>query len=45
MRNVYLKYGGLISPIGNGIDAHFNAFITNKSGLKWVDSIGFNKEN
>ena len=45
MRNVYLKYGTLISPIGNGINAHFNAFITNTSGLNWVDSIGFNKEN
>lgn len=45
MRNVYLKYGTLISPIGDGINAHFNAFITNTSGLNWVDSIGFNKEN
>ncbi|MBP6090735.1 MAG: beta-ketoacyl synthase [Crocinitomicaceae bacterium] len=45
MRKVYLKYGTLISPIGDGIQSHLEAFKSNSTGLKKVHAIGFNKEN
>lgn len=45
MKPLYLTYGTLISPLGIGIDAHFNAFSEGESGVKQQINSGFNNEN
>ena len=41
----YLKYGAIISPLGDSIEEHYSAFLENKSGIKKEGKIGFNSEN
>lgn len=41
----YLKYGALISPLGTTIAEHAHALLSNNSGIKQVESSGFNNEN
>jgi len=43
--SLYLTYGTLVSPLGIGIEAHFNALSTQQSGLKVHEQSGFNNEN
>lgn len=41
----YLKYGALISPLGQNVQDHYTAFCDNKSGINQELGTGFNSED
>ena len=41
----YLKYGAIISPLGESVEEHYTAFCDNKSGIKEEAKKGYNSEN
>lgn len=41
----YLKYGAIISPLGQNIQDHYAAFCENKSAIKLEVGSGYNSEN
>jgi len=44
MKNIFLSYGALITPLGNTVDANFEAMKRGVCGIKNVGDSGFNKE-
>lgn len=45
MSSCYVTYGGIVTPLGSTIDAHFEAFSNGKSGVSIIEKSGFNNEN
>ena len=45
MSNIYLTYGGLITPLGSTIPDNFSAMKKGESGVQKVNGSGFNKED
>lgn len=41
----YLKYGAIITPLGDSVEEHYLAFCENKSGIRKEEKTGFNAEN
>lgn len=45
MSKCYIKYGTVVSPLGIGVEDHFNALNLNRSGIKNYFEVGINSEN
>lgn len=45
MKNLFLSYGTIVSPLGIGVEAHFEGFKSGKTGLQKHEKSGFNDEN
>ncbi len=45
MKDVFITYGSLITPLGDSIIENYNALLKNQSGIKVHDNSGFNNEN
>lgn len=45
MSELYLTYGGIVTPLGSTIEEHFDALTQGKSGVSIVEKSGFNNEN
>ena len=43
--NIFITYGGLISPLGNNVNENFKNMFTGKSGISITKNIGFNNED
>ncbi len=45
LKNVYLSYGALVTPLGNTVEENFAALQEGKSGIKKYTNSGFTNEN
>ena len=45
MKQLFVTYGGMITPLGSTIDAHTRALKNGQSGVTVVENSGFNQEN
>ena len=45
MNEIYLTYGGMITPLGVTEEENFTAMLAGISGINEVESSGFNGEN
>jgi 3-oxoacyl-[acyl-carrier-protein] synthase-1 len=45
LKNVYITYGALVTPLGNTVDKNFSALKEGKSGIKKYTNSGFTNEN
>jgi 3-oxoacyl-[acyl-carrier-protein] synthase-1 len=45
VKNVYITYGALVTPIGNTVEENFASLKAGKTGIKKVTKSGFSNEN
>ncbi len=44
MKDIFITYGSLVTPIGNSISENYSGLLKGKSGVKATENCGFNQE-